>query len=345
MDRNQRYLAQVLVLLPFFVAIPVSYDLFFKQEKELRQMVEALDAQATDVLLFGDSSIGAIGRCDEGSSGIQRWIEELGSFSLLTVDENAYSPIIYQDLVEVVAGRAHQPRLILFPINLRSFSDAWFTNPSYQFELDRVRATARYVSFEKVDLLAFIRLRYSNESAEQERAWGTRNVIRGDIDLGPRDLLTKRSRIPGVDAIECRVEGDEQFAQQLALKFSYHYMNPITPSHGMFDAIERTMEKARDNGIELLVYVTPINFHDGVRFVGEEFRERVEGNLQVIRSVFDAVGIDYLDLSTTLPRERFVDRRFACEHLDDRGRRFVAETVTARIEEILSGANEVQAGP
>ncbi len=104
----------------------------------------------------------------------------------------------------------------------------------------------------------------------------------------------------------------------------------------MFDHLTGTVEIAKAAGIEVLVYLMPTNYADATRFVGPIYTARSEANLNVIRRELQRLEVPFLDLSHALPRERFVDRFVTCEHLDDLGRRHVAEALAESVQANLN---------
>jgi len=332
MKRYQRYLAQFLIATLSMCSALVAADLLLLQSEPAARLASALDAVAVDILYLGDSTAYATSQCVPERHAIDGWLRRFTNRTILSIHRNGNSPIVWSDYVEAMSSRRHKPRLLLFPINLRSFSGAWFTDPTYQWKLDRLRARARYGNFSSEDLLDYLRARFTDEIADDVANWKQQPVSYAGRDLGPRQELMDAVSIPGTGAIECTPGLEDAYAEELGLLFQYHYTNVIEPSHPMFAFIGDTVTSARRQGIEVLVYLTPVNVEDGVKWVGAEFRQQVESNTAVIREFLEQQQIDFLDLSGELGRERFIDRRYACEHLDQQGRRFVARKLADQIE-------------
>jgi hypothetical protein len=338
MDGFRRYWLQFLAFTPGALCLLIFADLWFVQHDAVRLLRERLDAGPVDVLFLGDSVVAAIGACDVGDRGLDLWLNELTAHSVLSVSEGAFAPAVYRDLLDVVAARKFKPRLLVFPINLRSFSDDWYDEPGYQFELERLRARARFGSFSPGDLVEFFELRYSNSIERRKRGRRLERVIARGRDLGAREDVLERAKIPLEPALECDPALEERYRAELELRFTLNYMGAIGPDHPWFQDLLATVAKARSNGIEVLTYVTPINVEDGTRLVGQALSERVRSNTEVILQVLRDHDIPHLDLSQALARDRFIDRRCACEHVDDDGRRFIASELSRRIDSRLSPA-------
>jgi hypothetical protein len=336
MDAFRRYWLQLLAFTPVVLTILVLGDLWFAQHDAVRVIRERLDTEPVDVLFLGDSVVAAVGECDVGDRGLDGWLEDLTTHSLLSVSEGAFAPLMYRDLLDVVSERRFKPRLLLFPINLRSFSDDWYNEPGYQFELERLRARVRFGSFSLADLAEFLKLRYSSSIEERKNDRLLEHVVAGDRDLGTREAVLARARIPAEPALECDPAMEERYREELGIRFTLNYMGSVEPDHPWFQDLLATVAKARRSGIEVLTYVTPINVEDGARLVGPALVERVRANTEVIIQVLRDHDIPYLDLSRSLARERFIDRRCACEHVDDHGRRFIADELSHGIESRLS---------
>jgi hypothetical protein len=98
-------------------------------------------------------------------------------------------------------------------------------------------------------------------------------------------------------------------------------MGALDPDHPRLRALQRLIEVCRKSGVAPLIYVTPINVSEGVRFLGSEFRLRIGLNVGVCRAAAAAAGEQIVDLSLAVPDSSDFG---LVEHLGERGRKRVA---------------------
>ena len=312
------------------MALIVLYDLFCRQHEPIARVVDTLSTRPVDILFLGDSSVRACGSRDAKPDSITRLLAQMGPCDVLPADSAAYSPIVYQDWVEIVARQPHKPKVIVIPINLRSFSEAWFTRPGYQFELDRIRARLRYLGFTAGGVKDYLDARFTGRVERAKEAWRNSEVVYGDMHLGKRTRIDELALINCTEPLEYLEHHD--FGPQLAMQFKYHYMNIITPSHGMLGCLGRTIARAAASRAAVVCYITPINHEDATRYVGPGFAERVRANVAVVMQYLATTPAHSEDLSFALSSDHFVDKRTSSEHLDLPGREFVARRIHEVIE-------------
>ena len=98
------------------------------------------------VLYLGDSTIERIAHQDDDRRAITEMLDAHLGGGVLGVSHSAYHPTMYKwlsRLFEVLPGK---PRLVIIPVNLRSFSPVWEYHPEYQFteEIERIDTYLRH---------------------------------------------------------------------------------------------------------------------------------------------------------------------------------------------------------
>ena len=106
----------------------------------------------------------------------------------------------------------------------------------------------------------------------------------------------------------------------------------------MLGYLLETAQRLKRAGVPALFYLTPIDVEGGRQLVGEALPANVAANSRVIMDALARSGASCLDLTTLLPEDRFVDREYACEHLDLAGRRRVAEALAGAVKSLAAAA-------
>ena len=77
--------------------------------------------------------------------------------------------------------------------------------------------------------------------------------------------------------------------------------------------MEKIIRLASQNNIQVLMYLNPQNFKDGLKFVGPKFQKRFDKNINVIVDFFKKRKVHYLNLAKNFKEDMFIDKRFACD--------------------------------
>jgi hypothetical protein len=120
----------------------------------------------------------------------------------------------------------------------------------------------------------------------------------------------------------------------------YFYMFDLSPSHRRIRSLEEIADIIRTNSMNVIFYVTPIDYETGNQFLGPAFQKQLDSNVSVITNSLAQQGFDVLDLSSSLPANGFAWKNaeftyYINEHLNDQGRLFVAKQLQKKVEEIL----------
>ncbi|MBF0605452.1 MAG: hypothetical protein HQL07_17400 [Nitrospirae bacterium] len=291
-----------------------------------RELVKTIREQNPDMVLFGDSVMRATRKkkCDTGSATIDELLTAaLPNTRLAASPYTSSTPLVFNDLLSVTTGIESPPKIIIVPINLRSYSEEWSSRPSYQYNLERALIRIKFGDSHPFDYFLVWMYRFTKALDLEMEAWRNQTVVYPGYDLGPRRKLhDERMTLP--KNLECVPHKKEQFRDVLRIKFIYHYLYRLDPSHQFVQSLIEMIHKTRRFNQKILVYITPINMQDGERFVGPAFRRIVLENVQVIQTLMTDMGVPFLNMVDQLPPEHFTDQHEACEHLDETGRRFVA---------------------
>ncbi|QAZ68190.1 hypothetical protein [Solidesulfovibrio carbinolicus] len=283
---------------------------------------DALHKGDVAAVYFNDSVMGGHND-DEPRTTIATLLGDLRGLSIHPVSGPGYAATLFREYAELIAQAEQRPRLAIISINLRAFSDDWFFTPRWMYAatVDYLRLLASPPTLADVPAWLF--------SGERDPAvwWAarTRRDASGHEALF-REINARRNRLmaaptPGLSPEEAK-------RRQLFIK---HYMTDISAGHPMIGHLLDTAARLSRAGVTTLFYLTPIDMKGGMSLVGGEFAATVSDNARrVVRTLTEA-GVDCLDLSALLPEDRFVDRDYACEHLNLAGRRQVAEALAAHL--------------
>ena len=98
-------------------------------------------------------------------------------------------------------------------------------------------------------------------------------------------------------------------------------------NHEQFKLLNNIIDLAGETGIKLYIYLTPINFEEGARYVGPDFIKQTTTNAEVVCSVIKEKNLSCLNLAFSLNSGYFASPIYPNEHLDEKGRKFIAEQI------------------
>jgi len=277
----------------------------------------------TDVLMFGDSVLAHVHDKDDDRRTIPEILDDvLPQMEVGAVHHPAFQPEVYDAMVRYLTrGVQPGPRVLVVPINMRAFSTGWHMEPRYQFE----------------DLLWYLNF----------EGWTYR--------LAYRPLQVFKALAPEVSESEFRalpiyidgvVDGrvDEFLVDDSRRsRFRFHYRERLHPDHPKLRSLASIARSGRDAGFEVVFYVTPLNLRYGETVDGPGLRATVEANIRSVQAVLATWDQQALDLSAAVPPSFFVSSRTAGEHLNEKGRRFVAREVGAEILRRSGGPRQARA--
>ncbi|HZV53733.1 MAG TPA: hypothetical protein VFF82_02235 [Rhodocyclaceae bacterium] len=300
-------------------------DFFDRTLNRLR----AGDAQ---VVIFGDSTLRQTGRCDLERLGIDEYLAATIAMPVMTIQHGAYSAYMFRSYARLIAQQTTRPHVVVVPVNLRAWSPEWADKPMYRFPLRSAYVDLRAGRI--VDLLFVLPYLVSDRDRQETRQWIARRAVslRGEM-LGTNGALAGEHVVRDLDCSENEPNGSDR--DILRRKFLWHYGTSAQNAAQMDSALTETIEELRSAGIDVLVYVTPVDRDAANHLSGERLVEDIDRRVASIGAVARSAGANVLDLHAALPHNRFIDRGVACEHLDDTGRRIVGELLGKKIGVLL----------
>ncbi|MBN8656073.1 MAG: hypothetical protein J0M11_10075 [Anaerolineae bacterium] len=294
---------------------------------ELVKLLEAFNnkVSAPDILFLGDSVLLRVSRDDTDTDTLDRMLSKKlnGRFSLLSIAHTAYHMQVYKSLIEVLDKTKRRPKVVILPINLRSFSPQWDFYPAWQFR-DEVRAVERYLSNPPCEI------------ATVGEVPVTAYLLRLFDAIPVKYPFTEFNRIGQFrNMIASKPKNEDQKNYRLRQIFIYHYMHPLADDHPKIKTLEECVHILSVLRIPIVLYVTPINWEAGRKYVGQEFIEAVKSNVSMISNSLSLHQTDnnvrFEDFSTLLEAGCFFSDDNATEHLNQQGRARLAGEIVKMI--------------
>lgn len=291
---------------------------------ELTQLKKYL-REKVDIIYFGDSTNITVGKDDSDHRTIAGMLHDMASqWSLGSVVHPAYHIGIYLEFCKYLVRQGYRPVVIIIPINMRSFSPDWDRRPHYQYEIQKIILKGGLL---KSILLAFYKplmmFKYNFFTISQQEFLDT-PVFYGHRQVGTAKDFNNSSYIK---------YSDKNMKNQLI--FSYMYGLSLSPQHRKLKALVETAKLLIRNNIKVIFYITPIDWETGEKYLPGEFLKQLRENTQLIISLLSMEGVEVLDISTVLPTNCFYWYLYPNEHLNQRGRMYVAEQLYLKLKQIL----------
>jgi hypothetical protein len=278
------------------------------------------EVESADIVLLGDSVLRARSAGESESKTLAEVSrKELSPRSVITISSPAFQSRVYQAIVEYLVRVRSRIGHLVVPVNLRSFGPLWSRLQSYQFERE-IMALESGVGLEG----SFLRWR-----------WAFKQVPPVTPDL-PRDAMLQ---LAGFPALRWRFPALRQPEPPVSHPYFVDflreaYLTALPRDHPYLKALVSLCRTARDAGIPVLVYVTPIDRDEGLFHLGSRFRGGVETNVQAVRLAVAPAGCVLADWSLDFDSGAFMWREEGDrvnEHLNFEGRARLARLLRARL--------------
>jgi hypothetical protein len=315
-------LKEVLSLIVVIVIAQISISVLFppKLHEEIVSFNRIME-HPPHVLFFGDSSDRTVSPNDKDRRSIDAILGHyLSGISVVSIDHPAYDAGIYEAYAVSLATKKSVPKIVVIPINLRSFSPDWDMRPEYQFTTQQVYLRYGHTLLYPflpflLNMKAFPFLETSHESFVSSPVYdGTRRLGEvKDFDNDSFKIVTKSHDIQ---------------------KVQLYYMYRLTRSHRKVQSLQQIQRLLAKRGVRCIFYITPIDFEYASRLLGDRSKSQIAANARIITSALMDVNAEVVDLTFSLNDKEFAhDADYIDEHLNEKGRSFVAEQLAKRILE------------
>jgi hypothetical protein len=288
------------------------------------------DGDAPDVLLLGDSVSVRVAHEDSDSTDLAGMVarELLPPMRTCSIAASGYHAGVFREIVRLLEVMPHRPRVIVLPINLRSFFPQWALNPLWSYD-GTIRAIKRYG---RLSGRVIPKIRPEHAS---------RRALRHYLDVEVSNPILPGRTIGEICEVIARPsQTDQDRIERQRVIFAFHYLHALDGTHPRLTAVHDAVRTATTLGIPVVVYVVPINYEAGRELLGASFTERLADNVTVISRVVERAsgppGTEFFDWSTLLGPEAFFHRFEPTEHLNEHGRRTLADHIAAAARQRLT---------
>ena len=307
-----------LIITLFF---PIEVDTFFKT---LPILEEYLEKQA-QIIYFGDSAIANVSEEDENKKHITQMFQDLLPNHLVgLVVHGAYDMDMYLSFCEyIINTKKYYPKIVIIPINLRSFSPLWDKNPTYQFPEEKIILKYNNNFLFRMFYKVLIAFKYFDTEPISDLEYKNTMVFNGDIPIGKvKDFINMTYTIHSEEKLKNRIIA--------------YYMYSLKKEHKKIQSMLKIAKLLKSNDTDVIFYITPIDYQIGEKYCGDEFAQRINENVNLIDSLFLEEDIKLLDFSRKLDSDLFDWEKdyYINEHLKENGRKFVAENLYQEINSL-----------
>ena len=278
-----------------------------------------------EVLYLGDSVLERISWSDKDKRTLDRMVAArlTDKMGLLSISHSAYHLKVYYHLLQILKVTDRKPRLVILPINMRSFSPQWNLNPAWQFE-DEIDALKKYVETpgSKIPVLP--------EKADHVPPTEVERMVEVKYPFTELNYLGEF-----YDLIKDSPSMEDEKRYRKKQIYIFHYLYQLLPVNPRLLFLTKIIELLRELNINLLVYITPINYQGGNRYLGSDFIKLFQENVGVVRDILSPFlergTVHFLDIGQLLSSEYFFNVDEATEHLNQHGREQVAKVIANEV--------------
>lgn len=312
--------AIIFIVISFFVAL-VLESLVRNKFRKKNELDAYLAKDSISIIYFGDSVIKYIAKNDTDERSIGKILSDLIDRDIGVISDGAYHLGVYEAFSEYLCSRKNTIETVIIPINLRSFSVQW-ERPSYEFkkEIDILLSLSKGKRTVVNDLMIKIRDLFDAKQADNEtEKWENLVVFYDYTAIGTvKDYILKK---------------DPEDFEDIRSQYIFRYLYNLDKNHRKINSLKSLIANYEKCGISVILYITPVNYKLGEKYVGENFSKIVSKNISIIIESVNESNNNVLieNLAFDLEPSYFDHLNAPNEHLNERGRKYVAE----RLGELL----------
>lgn len=304
--------------------------IFGRKYRLLDKIVKELDRSDTcpDILYLGDSSVlrSAIEDTDKRTIGEMLAADIKGKAHLVEISHGAYHLDIFFHILSTLKVTRHCPKLVIIPVNIRSFTPQWYYQPKWQFK-------------EEIDLLT----RY--HSGHGLKKYYRRKNIQSDYEsIRVKYPLSSLSTIGEFEELRLNKNNPDVSSEERRRElFIYFFLCQVQKDNPRLLRIIDVINLARELKIKILFYISAMNINAAIKYVGEEFNYYYSNNIEIVKNLiikengsflsdkdiaahnFKSDSVVCADYSRSLGNEYFFHSESIDEHLNQKGREYISK--------------------
>lgn len=285
--------------------------------RKARVLARLARADKLDVVYFGDSTTSFRSLDDEDRRPLHRMIADMlpAGTRMHTVHGGSYSPPLYSGFLRLIESSGARP-IVIFPLCVRVRTTPWMEHP-----IHGRKGAIDHLAAMDADMPTWrIRQGFPAPTAQEWAAFRALShpTWAGDWKIG--DYL---------DRLKNPAELTDEWVKLL---YAYHHGGRV-PSGRPLQEVTRFGSELRRLGLDVIAYETPIPVEKGEEYY-PGFRSLAEENLASLGEAYRAgYGTEATVLRTGLVSgtDEFIDYRDASEHVNQRGRLRLAESITGTV--------------
>ncbi len=306
--------------LTLFCVLILSVQMTLPVSQDIPNEIKLLDffmQFESNIIYFGDSTINWAAKSDVNYESMPSLLQQFFPKNrVVKISRASYQVDVYEAYAQYIVRKDYRPKVVIIPINLRSFSPEWDKQPLWQFEKEKLTLAMKdtlWMKFYKpLAVFKYFEPRITLFEYEQTK------VFDGSTYVG---------RISDFDNADFRIFSDEKMRKKLF----FRYMYSLTAEHRKIKALVHTADLLKAQGIELIFYVTPVDMQTINQYLGKGSLNRIMQNVELIKKALAPSGVTFLDFSGSLPTTDFSWSEdgdgpfYPNEHLKLRGRMIVVK--------------------
>lgn len=306
------YLCQLLIWNVFPSHIPVSASNYNF----------ALQQGIPDIFYFVDSTSFITDSLDKNTESINQYLQHLlPNHRVAVIGRPAGNPDIYGAYAAYASRVRPLPQYIIVQINMRSFSPPWDKESTWGFEEEK-----RYWRiFRDTPIMPFWPF-FSDNSFF--------NLDSLPENKHPNNPIFNKLQKLGFMKDEKYIDKQVKSGDDTKDLIEWYYMYHLTKDHRKIKSLLEIADTFASKKTRVIFYFTPINYQPKKAYRGNEFEAQLKKNINLVKSLLLKKQVTVLDLSMSLPLEDFAWREdlYVNEHMAEKGRRFVAQSLAHEIK-------------
>ena len=299
--------------------------LFYSGPPELKSVMAGKNFN-NKIVYLGDSTVTSYSVNDIDKRPTSSFLEAITKQDVIPVTHAAFHLTVYKALVKYLVSH-NKPKIIIIPINMRSFSPEWDTRPGYQFKKDVFFLNHSSIILSSIYKPLSIYTDFFNDS-ESEASWL-------DSDVFDNNILSGKVKDYENDSYKNITPAN------IKNKIIYNYRYILNSQHRKIAALRDICILAKNNNLKVLFYITPVDI-DYIESIYNGTSVIIDKNIGIIKDIITSNGQTVVDLSHAMPSDYFDWKvnNYPNEHMNEKGKKFVATALSKELKIQIDSNNK-----